>query len=171
MLRLGLVVRLWRMVRLVVRLWRMLRLIVRLWNISLPSLALDIVLIVTGSYVFIEECAFCTVKGVLFSVCVTEMINLKYQVVETMVLKGILKNVGLLIDPDRETFPSSVLTDNLSELQLCIAIYGKPETNIIETACTEYNVTCCRPELGQSFTKSSSDHRWPKICSAIHSII
>ena len=85
MLRLGLVVRLWRMVRLVVRLWRMLRLIVRLWNISLPSLALDIVLIVTSSDVFIEEGAFCTVKGVLFSVCVTEMINLKYQAVETMV--------------------------------------------------------------------------------------
>ena len=136
-----------------------------------PCLTLDIVPVITDTEVFIEDGAVSTVKGVLFSVCVTEMINLKYQVVETMVLKGIFKNVGLLIDPDRETFPSSVLTDNLSELQLCIAIYGKPETNIIETVCTEYNVTCCRPELGQSFTKSSSDHRWPKICSAIHSII
>merc|ERR1719507_2132214 len=76
MLRLGLIVRLRRMMRFVVRLRRMMRLIVRLWNISLPRLALDIVLVVTGSNVFIEEGAFSTVKGILFSVCVTEMINL-----------------------------------------------------------------------------------------------
>ena len=106
MLRLGLIVRLRRLVRFVVRLWRMMRLVVRLrrmmrlvvrlrrmmrlvvrvWNISLPSLALDIVLVVTGSNVFIEEGAFSTVKGILFSVCVTEMINLKYRFVETPVI-------------------------------------------------------------------------------------
>ena len=77
-----------------------------------PCLTLDIVPVITDTEVFIEDSAVSTVKGVLFSVCVTEMINLKYQVVETMVLKGIFKNVGLLIDPDRETFPSSVLTYN-----------------------------------------------------------
>ena len=66
--------------RLIARLWRMMRLILRLWNISLPRLTLDIVLVVTGSNVFIEDGAVSTVKSVLFSVGVTEVINLKYQV-------------------------------------------------------------------------------------------
>ena len=96
-LRLRLIAWLWRMVRLVVRLWRIMRLIAWLWmvrliawlrrmmrliawlrNISLSSLTVDIVLVVTGSDEFIEEGAVSAVKGVLFSVGVTEMINLKY---------------------------------------------------------------------------------------------
>ena len=60
------------------------RLMVRLWNISLSSLALDIVLVVTGSNVLIEESAVTTMKGVLFTVGVAEMINLKYPVIETL---------------------------------------------------------------------------------------
>ena len=92
MLRLGLIVRLRRMVRLVVRLRRMVRLMVRFWNISLPCLALDIVLVVTGSDVFIEEGAVSTVKGVLLSVCVAEMINLKYHF-----------TIILLFGPDRNS--------------------------------------------------------------------
>ena len=69
MLRLGLVVRLWRMVRL----------IVRLWNISLPSLALDIVLVVTGSDVFIEDRTVATVERVLFTIVMAEVIDLRNQ--------------------------------------------------------------------------------------------
>ena len=65
--------------RLIARLWRMMRLIARLWNISLPRLTVDIVLVVTGSNVFIEDGPVSTVKSVLFPVLVTEMINLKYQ--------------------------------------------------------------------------------------------
>ena len=88
-LRLRLIAWLWRMMRLVVRLWmvrliawlrRMMRLIAWLRNISLPCLTVDIVLVVTGSDEFIEEGAVSAVKGVLFSVGVTEVINLKYQV-------------------------------------------------------------------------------------------
>merc|ERR1719220_1645552 len=70
-----LVVRLW-MVRLIAWLWRMVRLIAWLRNISLPCLTVDIVLVVTGSDEFIEEGAVSAVKGVLFSVGVTEVINL-----------------------------------------------------------------------------------------------
>ena len=84
MLRLRLIVRLWRMMRLVVGFSRRVGLMVGLRNISLPSLTLDIVLVVTGPNVFIEEGPVTTVKGVLLTVCVAEMINLQYQVTEKL---------------------------------------------------------------------------------------
>ena len=70
---------------------------------------MDIVLVVTGSDEFIEEGAVSAVKGVLFSVGVTEVINLKYQV---EILTIILVCVTVYV----------VLTDHFSALQLCIAV-------------------------------------------------
>ena len=48
-----------------------------------PCLTLDIVPVITDTEVFIEDSAVSTVKGVLFSILVTEMINLKCQFVQT----------------------------------------------------------------------------------------
>ena len=78
MLRPRPVARLGRMMRLIVSLRRMLRLVAWLGrNITLPCLALDIVLVVTGPDVLIEDGPVSTLESVLFSIRVTEMINLK----------------------------------------------------------------------------------------------
>ena len=75
--------------------WRMMRLIVR------PCPTLDIVPVITDTEVFIEDSAVSTVKGVLFSILVTEMINLKCQFVQT--------SYELIVLPNRKKSPSSVL--------------------------------------------------------------
>ena len=76
-LRPRLVAGLGRMMRPVMRLGMRVRLVLRVWNISLTSLTLDIVPVVTGSNVLIEHGPVSALEGVLFSIRVTEMINLK----------------------------------------------------------------------------------------------
>ena len=71
--------RLWRLVsRGLILVTRFRRLVSRrLRDVPLTSLTLDIVPVVTGSNVLIEHGPVSALEGVLFSIRVTEMINLK----------------------------------------------------------------------------------------------
>ena len=52
-------------------------LVMRFWNISLSRFTVNIAFIVTSSDVFIEICSVAAIEGVLLSVMVAKMINLK----------------------------------------------------------------------------------------------
>ena len=70
--------RLWRLVsRGLILVTRFRRLVSRrLRDIPLTSLALDVVLVVAGPDVFVEDCPVAALEGVLLAVLTTEMIDL-----------------------------------------------------------------------------------------------